>query len=80
MWDDPEATGIAGEGKNRPLYWASNQRSGVLSGKSSDSCLIGRLVKRWLKLAGLPSRLSPHSFRLAAITDLLTQEVPLEDV
>jgi integrase/recombinase XerD len=26
------------------------------------------------------SRLSPHSFRTSAITDLLTQGVPLEDV
>lgn len=38
------------------------------------------LVKRRLKDAGLPSRLSPHSFRVAAITDLLSQGVPLEDV
>ena len=30
--------------------------------------------------AGLPSRLSPHSFRVATITDLLEQGVPLEDV
>ncbi len=37
-------------------------------------------MKRWLKDAGLPSRLSPHSFRVAAITDLLTQGVNLEDV
>ena len=31
-------------------------------------------------LLWLPERLSPHSFRVAAITDLLTQGVPLEDV
>jgi integrase len=37
---------------------------------------ICELVKRRLKDAGLPS---PHSFRVTAITDLLTQ-VPLEDV
>ena len=30
--------------------------------------------------AGLPSRLSPHSFRVSAITDLLTQGVRLEDI
>ena len=29
---------------------------------------------------GLPSRLSPHSFRVTTITDLLEQGVPLEDV
>jgi site-specific recombinase XerD len=28
----------------------------------------------------LPLRLSPHSFRVTAITDLLSQNVPLEDV
>ncbi len=37
-------------------------------------------VKRRLKDAGLPDRLSPHSFRVAAVTDLLTQGVPLEAV
>ncbi|WP_074306048.1 tyrosine-type recombinase/integrase [Singulisphaera sp. GP187] len=41
---------------------------------------ICELVKRRLKVAGLPSRLSPHSFRVAAVTNLLTQRVPLEDV
>ena len=38
------------------------------------------MVKRRLKDAGLPSRLSPHSFRVTGITDLLTQGVPLDDV
>lgn len=41
---------------------------------------ICELVKQRLKDVGLPERLSPHSFRVAAVTDLLTQGVPLEDV
>jgi site-specific recombinase XerD len=41
---------------------------------------IGDLVKRRLKDAGLPSKLSPHSFRVMAITSLLEQGVPMEDV
>ena len=41
---------------------------------------ICELVKRRLKDAGLPSRLSPHSFRVTAITSLLEQGVPMEDV
>jgi integrase/recombinase XerD len=41
---------------------------------------ICELVKRRLKDAGLPERLSPHSFRVTAITDLLSQCIPLEDV
>jgi site-specific recombinase XerD len=45
-----------------------------------DSRVVRGLVKRRLKDAGLPARLSSHSFRVAAITDLLTLGVPLEDV
>ncbi len=41
---------------------------------------MGRMVKRHLRNVNLPSRLSPHSFRVATITDLLSQGVPLEDV
>ena len=38
------------------------------------------MVKRRLKDAGLPSRLSPYSLRVTTITDLLEQGVPLEEV
>jgi len=38
------------------------------------------MMKRRLKDAGLPETLSPHSFRVTTITDLLEQGVPLEDV
>ena len=41
---------------------------------------ICELVKRRLKDAGLPSRPSPHSFRVTAITSLLEQGVLMEDV
>ena len=34
------------------------------------------MVKRRLKDAGLSVRLSPHSFRVTTITDLLEQGVP----
>jgi integrase/recombinase XerD len=75
-----EAAGISGQPKDQPLFRAGNGRSGLLTGKAMDSRVVCDLVKRRLKDAGLPSRLSPHSFRVAAITDLLTQGVPLEDV
>jgi integrase/recombinase XerD len=39
-----------------------------------------RMVKRRLASAGLPGHFSPHSFRVATVTDLLTQGVPLEEV
>ncbi len=41
---------------------------------------MGRIIKRHMRAAGLPERLSPHFFRVATITDLLSQGVPLEDV
>ena len=75
-----EAAGIEADAKDRPLYRAGNGRSGLLTEKAMDSRVVCDLVKRRLKDAGLPSRLSPHSFRVAPITDLLTQGVPLEDV
>lgn len=39
-----------------------------------------RMLKRRLSQAGLPGLFSPHSFRVAVVTDLLKQNVPLEDV
>ena len=50
----------------------------------SDSLLSANdmrlLLKRRLKDAGLPPIFSPHSFRVLVVTDLLSQDVPLEDV
>lgn len=39
-----------------------------------------RLLKRRLKDAGLPPIFSPHSFRVLVVTDLLSQDMPLEEV
>lgn len=75
-----DAAGIAGEAKEAPLFRTSNGRSKTLTASPFSSKRVCELVKRRLKEAGLPLRLSPHSFRVAAITDLLTQGVPLEDV
>jgi integrase len=75
-----EAAGIAGEAKDAPFYRASNGRTKKLTTAPLTSKRVCELVKRRLKDAGLPDRLSPHSFRVTAITDLLSQGVPLEDV
>lgn len=75
-----DAADIGGEAKETSLFRASNGRTKRLTGNALTSKRVCELVKRRLKDAGLPSRLSPHSFRVAAITDLLTQGVPLEDV
>jgi integrase/recombinase XerD len=75
-----EAAGIGGDAKESPLFRMGNGRTKKLSGTAMTSKRICELVKRRLKDAGLPSRLSPHSFRVTAITDLLAQGIPLEDV
>ncbi len=75
-----DAAGIAAENKDRPLFRSTRRRTGQLTGNAMTSKSICELVKRRLKDAGLPERLSPHSFRVSAVTDLLTQGVPLEDV
>ena len=41
---------------------------------------MGKMIKRRMREIGLPTPLSPHSFRVATITDLLSQGVPLEEV
>ena len=38
------------------------------------------MLKRRLKAAGLPEIITPHSFRVMVVTDLLGQDVPMEDV
>jgi site-specific recombinase XerD len=75
-----EAAGIAEEAKDRPLFRSTVRRTKQLTGNALTTKAICELVKRRLKDAGLPRRLSTHSFRVAAITDLLSQGVPLEDV
>jgi site-specific recombinase XerD len=71
-----EAAGIT-EG---PLFRTAVRRTMQLRSKTMSAIDICRMIKRRLKAAGLPEQFSPHSFRVATVTDLLEQNVPLEDV
>ncbi len=42
--------------------------------------LMGRMMKRRLKAAGLPTNLSPHGLRAAFATDLGAQGVDIVDI
>jgi site-specific recombinase XerD len=75
-----DAAGLQGEAKDSPLFRSTTRRTKRLTANLLTSKGICELVKRRLKDAGLPTRLSPHSFRVTAITDLLAQGVPLDDV
>jgi integrase/recombinase XerD len=74
------AAGIGGDAKDRPSFRSTVRKTTQLTGNGLNSNGICELVKRRLKAAALPERQSPRSFRVTAITDLLTQGVPLEDV
>ena len=66
--------------KDSPLFRTAMGRTGLLSERQVTAIDICRMIKRRLKAAALPSRISPHSFRACACTDLLLQGVPMEDV
>jgi site-specific recombinase XerD len=63
-----------------PLFRTAVRRMKQLTTKAMSGIDICRMMKRRLKAAGLPDQFSPHSFRVATVTDLLEQNVPLEDV
>lgn len=64
----------------RPLFTTAIRKTKELTMRAMTAGDIGRMVKRRMAACGLPRRLSPHSFRVTTITDLLEQGVPLEDV
>ena len=63
-----------------PLFRTTIRRTKQLTTNGMTANDMNRMMKRRSKAAGLSSRFSPHSFRVATITDLLSQGVPLEDV
>ena len=67
-------------GKNEPLFRSVAGRTGRLTTQPIRNIDIWRMMKRRLADASLPTHVCPHSFRVAAITDLLEQGTPLEDV
>jgi integrase/recombinase XerD len=63
-----------------PLFRTANRKSKTLTKNAMTGIDICRMMKRRLRAAGLPGHFSPHSFRVTTVTDLLGQNVPLEDV
>jgi integrase/recombinase XerD len=71
---------LDGEPKEAAFFRSAVRKTKTLSPRPMTAIDMCRMLKRRLNDAGLPLRLSPHSFRVTTITDLLTQGVPLEDV
>ena len=63
-----------------PLFRTANRKTKTLTRNAMTGIDICRMMKRRLEAAGLPGQFSPHSFRVMTVTDLLEQNVPLEDV
>ena len=75
-----DAAGLRNARKDTPLFRTAYKKTGRLTENALYVVDVCRMVKRRLRDAGLPGVLSPHSFRVTTITDLLEQGVPLEDV
>jgi len=75
-----EGAGVRDAAKDTPLFRTAYKKTGRLTNNVMCVVDVCRMVKRRLNDAGLTARLSPHSFRVTTITDLLEQGVPLEDV
>ena len=74
------AAGLEGAPGDAPLFRSAARTTGRLTDRPMTGVDLCRMVKRRLKEAGLPTHLSPHSFRVFTVTDLLSQGVPLEEV
>jgi len=73
------AAGISEDSKTAPLFRAADKTKRMIS-DDYGAHSIRQMMKRRLEDAGLPELFSPHSFRVTVVTDLLNQNVPLEDV
>lgn len=80
LLDYLKAAGLVDAPKDSPLLRTATGKTKRLTERPLTGVDVCRLVKRRLAGAGLPRDLSPHSFRVATITNLLTEGVPLEDV
>ncbi len=80
IFDYLDAANLRDAPKDASLFPTAIRKTGQLTTRAIHVNDVCRMMKRRLKDAGLPDNLSPHSFRVTTITDLLEQGVPLEDV
>ena len=66
--------------KDESLFLAAGRWGLGLLDRALTAHGVRRMLKRRLQEAGLPEIISPHSFRVMVVTDLLGQDVPMEDV
>jgi site-specific recombinase XerD len=74
------AAGIAAAAPDMSLFRTAVRRTRRLTEHPMTAGDMGRMVKRRMRDAGLPVRLTTHSLRVGTVTDLLQQGVPLGEV
>ncbi len=74
------AAGLSHTPKDSPLFRTAYRRTGQLTQRRMTAVDMCRMVKRRLVKASLPHFLSPHSFRVCTLTDLLESGTELADV
>lgn len=75
-----EAAGLRDAPKDSPLFRTAVRKEKRLTQTALTTNDVYRMIKRRMSDVGLPPELSSHSLRVAGITDLLSQGVPMEDV
>ncbi len=75
-----QAAGMVPSASPDSLFRSAVRKTKTLTARPMSAGDMCRMVKRRLRDAGLPRHLSPHSFRVTTITDLLEQGVPLDEV
>jgi integrase/recombinase XerD len=71
---------LQGAGRESPLFPTTVRKTKQLTKNAMTAVDMCRMVKRRMKAVGLPPQLSPHSFRVTTITDLLEQGIALDEV
>ena len=67
--------------KSAPLFRTTSSSAATgFTDRGVEPWTIRTLLKRRLRDAGLPEIITPHSFRVMVVTDLLSQDVPIEEV
>jgi len=75
-----EVAGLLEADPKAPLFPTAVRREKRFTSQAMDGSDVARMIRRRMTDAGLPSNLTAHSFRVAAITDLIKQGIPIEDV
>lgn len=80
LTDYLDAAGLRSANADEPMFRAVGGSAGMLKAQAMTAGGIRRMIKRRMSELSFSTRLSPHSFRVTTLTNLLEQGIPLEEV